>query len=223
MRHFAAAEPQCHLDLVAFLEKPLHRAHFHVVIVIVDHRTEFYLLDLDDLLFLARLGRFLLRLIFIFAEIENLTDRRDRIRRDLNQIEPGLLRHGQSCLYFGDALVGAVFVDELDLAYADLLVDARTLLGGGLRQSDWATNGTYLLWSLLRAAWTRTTERRLIGDGHRQLPKIGSFCVQVNDNAVACMTKPWANTGPTLGRYWANPWALALWSVIAKRERTPWR
>src|ERR1700733_8925121 len=145
MRHFAAAEPQCHLDLVAFLEKPLHRAHFHVVIVIVDHRTEFYLLDLDDLLLLARLGGFLLCLVFIFAKIENLADWWDRIRRDLDQIEPGLLRHGQSCLTFGDAFVGAVFVDELDLANADLLVDARTLLGGGLRRSHWATNGAYLL------------------------------------------------------------------------------
>jgi hypothetical protein len=29
----------------------------------------------------------------------------------------------------------------LDLAYADLLVDARTLLGGGLRRSAGATNG----------------------------------------------------------------------------------
>jgi hypothetical protein len=42
------------LDLVAFLEEPLHRAHLHVVIVIVDHRPQLDLLDLDDLLLLAR-------------------------------------------------------------------------------------------------------------------------------------------------------------------------
>jgi hypothetical protein len=46
---------------------------------------------------------------------------------------------------FSDALVGAILVDELDLADADLLVDARPLLGGGLRRSDWATNGSSLL------------------------------------------------------------------------------
>jgi hypothetical protein len=33
----------------------------------------------------------------------------------------------------------------LDLADADLLVDARPLLGGGLRRSDWTTNGCSLL------------------------------------------------------------------------------
>jgi hypothetical protein len=42
-------------------------------------------------------------------------------------------------------MVGAVFVNELDLADADLLVDARTVLGSGLRGSDRATNGLYLL------------------------------------------------------------------------------
>jgi hypothetical protein len=113
--------------------------------VIVDHRPEFYLLDLDDLLLLARLGGFLLRLIFVFAVIEDFADRRDRIRRDLDKIEPGLLRHGNGSADFSDALVGAVFIDELDLANADLLVDARPFLGGGLRQSDGATNGPYLL------------------------------------------------------------------------------
>src|SRR5579863_3088923 len=145
MRHFTAAKPQSHLDLIAFFEESLHRAHFHVIIVIVDHRTEFDLLDLDDLLLLARLGGLLLRLIFVFAEVENLADRGDRIRRDLHQIEPGLLRHGYGGADFRDALVGAVFIDELDLANADLLVDARTLLGGGLRRSDGATNGPCLL------------------------------------------------------------------------------
>jgi hypothetical protein len=113
--------------------------------VIVDHRPQLDLFDLDDLLLLARLGGFLLRLVFVFAEIEDLADRRDRIRRDLYQIEPGLLRQGECGGDFSDALVGAIFVDELDLADADLLVDARTLLGGGLRRSDRATNGFYLL------------------------------------------------------------------------------
>ena len=39
----------------------------------------------------------------------------------------------------------APFVDELDLANADLLVDARPILGDGLRLSNGATNGCYLL------------------------------------------------------------------------------
>ena len=60
---------------------------------------------------------------------------------DLVEIAPNSVPPVCKILDFGDALVGAVFVDELDLAYADLLVDARTLLGGGLRRSAGATNG----------------------------------------------------------------------------------
>jgi hypothetical protein len=152
MRHFAAAEPQCYFDLVAFFEKSLHRPHFHVVIVIVDHRPQLDLFDLDDLLLLARFGRFLLRLIFVFAVIENFADRRNRIGCDLDQIEPGLLRHGNRCADLGDAFVASVLIDELDLADADLLVDTRPLLCGGLRHSDRATNGCCLLVLLRHAA-----------------------------------------------------------------------
>jgi len=59
------------------------------------------------------------------------------------------LRHGKGCIDLGDAFIGTVFVYELDLANADLLVDARPLLGGGLRRSDRATNGCDLLVLLL--------------------------------------------------------------------------
>jgi hypothetical protein len=51
------------------------------------------------------------------------------------------LRHGDGGVDLGDALIGAVFVDELNLANADLLVDARPFLGGGLRQFYRAANG----------------------------------------------------------------------------------
>src|SRR5262245_7431474 len=68
--HLTAAEPQGNFDLVAFLEEPLHRAHLHVVIMIVDHWSELDLLDLDDLLFLARLGGLFLLLVFVFPVIE---------------------------------------------------------------------------------------------------------------------------------------------------------
>jgi len=74
--HFAAAEPERHLDLVALFEEALHRAHLHLVIVVVDHRPEFDFLDLDDLLFLAGLGLLLLFLVLVLAEVEDLDDRR---------------------------------------------------------------------------------------------------------------------------------------------------
>jgi hypothetical protein len=76
VRHLAPAEAQGHLDLIAVLEEPLHGSHFHVVVVIVDHWAELDLLHLDDLLLLASLSRLLLRLVFVFAVVEDLANRR---------------------------------------------------------------------------------------------------------------------------------------------------
>jgi hypothetical protein len=44
--------------------------------VIVDGGAHLDLFDLDDLLMLARLGRLLLRLVFVFAVVEDLADGR---------------------------------------------------------------------------------------------------------------------------------------------------
>src|SRR5262249_24127158 len=76
VRHFATPEAQRHLDLVAFPEEANHRAHLHIVIVIVDHRAKFNFLDFDDLLFLARFRLLLLLLKFVLAKIKQLADRR---------------------------------------------------------------------------------------------------------------------------------------------------
>jgi 2-hydroxychromene-2-carboxylate isomerase len=102
------------------------------------------------------------------------------------------LRHGYSGVDFCDALVGAIFVDELDLADADLLVDARPLLGGGLRRSDWTTNGCSLLCccehhSVTNRVVANTLAAKRLGiqraprwmyvhDAIRRMLKIGSFC-----------------------------------------------
>ncbi len=80
VRHFATAEAQGDLHLVAFLEEPFDRAHLHVVVVIVDGGAHLDLFDLDDLLMLARLGRLLLRLILVFAVVEDLADGRVSLR-----------------------------------------------------------------------------------------------------------------------------------------------
>jgi hypothetical protein len=59
--------------------------------VIVDHRPELDLLDLDDLLFLAGFSRLLLGLELVLAVIQDFGDRGDRIGGDLNEIKPGCL------------------------------------------------------------------------------------------------------------------------------------
>src|SRR5437588_8601496 len=76
MCHLTPAETKRDLDLIALFEESLHGAHLHEIIVVIDHRPELDLLDLDNFLFLACLSRLLLRLIFIFAVIENFADGR---------------------------------------------------------------------------------------------------------------------------------------------------
>jgi hypothetical protein len=57
-------------------------------------------------------------------------------------------------------------VDQLDFANTDLLVDARAVLGGGLRGSHWATNGSALL-MLLRRAWLAQARKESVETGHK--------------------------------------------------------
>src|SRR3954471_3370282 len=167
MRHLATAEAQRHLDLVALLEESLHRAQFYLVIMIVDHGPVLQLLDLDDLLLFARLGGFLLFLIFVFAVVEDLDDRRRGVGRDLDQVDSGFLRGGKRVRNGHGAFVGAVSVDQMDFADANLLVDPWAVLAGGFWCSHRATNGSRLLLLLRRS--NTVTRKPAIGPGLRQI------------------------------------------------------
>ena len=101
--------------------------------------------DFDDLLLLARLSRLLLRLVLVFAVVQNLANRRGRIRSYLDQIEPRFLRPLQGDLDLDGAMIVAILVDQLNTVGADLLVDARPILGSRLRRFHGATNGSVLL------------------------------------------------------------------------------
>jgi hypothetical protein len=101
--------------------------------VVVDHRPELDLLDLDDLLFLAGLGLLFLLLEPVLAVIQDLADRRRGVWRNLDQIEPGLGGLGQ-CVCDGEGSeVRTVGADQVNLFDADVLVGAgAVLLDGGL-------------------------------------------------------------------------------------------
>jgi len=58
--------------------------------VIVDHRAEFDLLDLDDLLLLAGFGLLFLFLESVFAVVQDLADRWYGVGRNLDQVEAGI-------------------------------------------------------------------------------------------------------------------------------------
>jgi len=58
--------------------------------VAVDAGAHLDLFDLDDLLLLPSLVLLFLRFIFEATEIEDLADRRIGVRRDLDEVEPGI-------------------------------------------------------------------------------------------------------------------------------------
>jgi hypothetical protein len=93
--------------------------------VIVDRRAHLYLFDLDDLLVLARLGGLLLLLILELAIVQDLADRRLRIRRDLDQVEAGGSGALNGVEPADNTDILAVRVDQSDFAGSDRVVDLR--------------------------------------------------------------------------------------------------
>jgi len=113
--------------------------------VIVDHRTELDLLDLDDFLALARFGGLLLRGIFELPVIEKFADRRIGVRRNFHEVETGLGGHLDRGLGLHDSKVRSVLIDQLNFEVADILVDAGPVFLNGGWRSGRTTNGCILL------------------------------------------------------------------------------
>ena len=125
---YRAAKEDRRLHLVAVFQEALDMFLLELVIVLVDLRAKLDLLDLDHLLVLARLARPLLLLVLILPEIHDAADRRDRRGRNLDQVEPLLLRDGQRLRRRHDAELCAVVVDHPDFADADPFVDPHSIV-----------------------------------------------------------------------------------------------
>ncbi|GLS81966.1 hypothetical protein GCM10007893_28240 [Paracoccus marinus] len=82
--------------------------------------AELHFLDLDDLLVLAGFGFALLLFVLELAHIHDLADRRRGVGRNLDQIEPDLLRQLDAACGGDDADVFAVRADQADLGDADM-------------------------------------------------------------------------------------------------------
>jgi len=127
-----------------FLKEAVHRTHLHVVVVNIDARAHLDLFDLDDLLLLAGLVLALLGLVLVLAVIEDLGDRRDGRRRDLDQVETDLLGHRDGLARGDDAMHGPVFEHQADLGNVDHSVDTRTGLTGRVVFLGWSGYGLLL-------------------------------------------------------------------------------
>jgi hypothetical protein len=86
----------------------------------VDVGPHLDLLDLDDLLLLARSGGLFLAFIFQLAEIEDLADRRFGIGRDFNQVKTSGFGRLKRRLDRDFAVVVSFAIDKLDPGYPDI-------------------------------------------------------------------------------------------------------
>ena len=79
-----------------------------LVIAHVDLGTELHLLDLDACLVLARSLGLAILLVLVLAVVEHLAHRRVRVRRDLHEVKPLLLRNAQRVTHAKQAQLRAV-------------------------------------------------------------------------------------------------------------------
>jgi hypothetical protein len=93
--------------------------------VVVDLRRHADLFPRDSALLLLGVLGLLLLLVAVLPEVEDLGDRRCRVRGDLDQIPALALRElqGARCRY--DPKLGPVGADKADGGNADLVVDAE--------------------------------------------------------------------------------------------------
>jgi len=112
--------------------------------VAVDVGAHLDLLDLDDLLVLARLGSLLLVGVFQFAEVEDLADWRIGVGGNLDEIEAGFLGCKQRVVDRNVPEIVAVGTDELDAGDSDIAIGAGAFLGRR-RRFERSANGRFSL------------------------------------------------------------------------------
>ena len=141
MGHFAAAEEDGGLYLVALFEEAEYVVLFELVVMLVHVDAELYFLDGDHLLVL--LCRALLFFLFVqeLAVVLNAADRRIRRGRDLYQVVSTLTGDLEGFKGLHHTKLSAVLVDYTDFAGANSLIGtdstaAKTFIDTFLRGSE---------------------------------------------------------------------------------------
>lgn len=128
MGHFASAEPNGNLDLVAGLQKFNRMIQFCVKIIGIDVQRQAHLFDVDDLLilfrFLITLGLFKTE----FTIVHNAANRRFRLGSNFDKVK--IFFHGDALglLAGNNPQLAAVSVDHPDLFVPNLLIDLQFLV-----------------------------------------------------------------------------------------------
>ena len=121
--HFTAAVAQRDLGLVAVIEESHQGAELRLEVVFVRHRAELHFLDLNHLLLGLGSLSLLMFLLTELAVVHQAADRRLGVRRDLNEVNVGVLSHAQGFRSADNADLGAIDAGQSDLRNSDLTVD----------------------------------------------------------------------------------------------------
>ena len=89
------------------------------------------------------LGGFFLGGVLILPVVHDLADGRADIRRNLDQIHAGFLRHTNGQDGLDGAFVVTGLIDQLDLRIANVVVDARPVFAGSGRSFIRTANGWF--------------------------------------------------------------------------------
>jgi len=96
--------------------------------VLFDIGSELDFLDLNRLLLFPGFVLAFLRFVFVFAVVENFTNWRRCIGRNLDKVEFSRNRAVKRILYAYDTYIVAGMIDETDFTDVDLFVNARAVL-----------------------------------------------------------------------------------------------
>jgi hypothetical protein len=133
-RHFAPAEKDRRLDLIALVQKPQHVVLLGLVVVIVHVDAELYFLNRDRLLVLFGLALFLFLLVQEFPIIHDAANRRLRCGGNFYQVKVLFAGHLKRFERWQDADLLALIADYADFACANTLICAdKTFIDTNLR------------------------------------------------------------------------------------------
>jgi hypothetical protein len=138
-RHFASAEKDRGLYLVAFIQKTQHVVLLGVVVVIVHVDAELHFLDRDRLLVLFGLAVFFLLLIEKLPIIHDAANRRLRSGGNLYQIQVLFAGQFERLKRLQNSNLLTFVANHANFACADTFIGAdKTLIDTNLR---WLSNG----------------------------------------------------------------------------------